>query len=301
MHTYICFAFFQLPKRYFPRETTMKNRIKPVLIALLLAASPSALMAQDYEYHPALSDNFTATLGYMRSSNSFKIESNYLSDLGDDIDFNDALDVSNHSNFFNGNLRWKFGSTRKWSIAAQYFSNDAKGDAVLEEDVEWRDLTFGAGTNVGAGVKLAVTRLFVGRSFILNEQHDLGLGVGLHNLDISAYIEGEAIINDETTGFRRAQVGENQPLPNIGGWYNFSPAKRWLLHARVDWISANIGKYDGGLWNTNVGVGYQAWRHVGLDLSWQYFNLNLDVDSDDWTGSTDMTYSGPVLSVNFAW
>ena len=270
-------------------------------MAFLLAASPGALLAQDYEYHPALSDNFTATLGYMRSTNSFKLESYFLGDLGDDIDFNDALDVSNHSNFFNGNLRWKFGSTRKWSIAAQYFSNNATGSAVLEEDVEWEDLTFGAGTNVGAGVKLAVTRLFVGRSFILNEQHDLGLGVGLHNLDISAYIEGEAIINDETTGFRRAQVGENQPLPNIGGWYNFSPAKHWMLHARVDWISANIGKYDGGLWNANLGVGYQVWRHVGLDLSWQYFNLNLDVDGDDWKGSTDMTYSGPVISVNFAW
>jgi len=279
----------------------MKNRIKPVLMALLLAVSPTALMAQDYEYHPALSDNFTATLGYMRSSNSFTLESFGLGDRGKDIDFDDVLDVSDRSSFFNGNLRWKFGSTRKWSVAAQYFSNKATGDAVLEEDVEWQGLTFKEGTFVGAGVELAVTRLFLGRSFILNEQHDLGLGVGLHNLDISAYIEGEVIINDQTTGFRRAQVGENQPLPNIGGWYNYSPAKHWLLHARVDWISAKLGDYDGGLWNTNVGIGYQLWRHVGLDLSWQYFNLNLDVDSDKWKGSTDMTYSGPVVSVNFAW
>lgn len=97
------------------------------------------------------------------------------------------------------------------------------------------------------------------------------------------------------------RVGDNQPLPNIGGWYNYSPAKNWLLHARVDWISANIGDYDGGLWNTNIGVGYQAWEHVGFDLSWQYFNLNLKVDKDDWTGGADMTYSGPVFSMIFAW
>lgn len=279
----------------------MRTRLILTLSALILSMAPGVLLAQDYDYHPAISDNFTATLGYMRSSNSFKFQSGILGDIGDEIDFDDALKVGDSSSFFNGQLRWKFGSTRKWSIAAQYFSNKATGEAVLKEDIEWDGLIFREGTNVGAGVKFAVTRLFLGRSFILNEQHDFGVGIGLHNLDLSAYIEGEIIINDETTDFRRAEVGENQPLPNVGGWYNYSPAKNWLLHARVDWISANIGDYDGGLWNTNIGFGYQVWEHVGFDLSWQYFNLNLNVDSEDWTGGADMTYSGPVLSMTFAW
>jgi hypothetical protein len=279
----------------------MINRLSTALLILVLSAIPSALLAQDYEYHPFLSDNFMASVGYMRSSNAFKFESDAIGDPGDNIDFDDALDVSDHRNLLNAQIRWKFGSTKKWSIAAQYFSNDATGDAVLEEDIEWDGLTFRKGTNVGAGVDLAVTRLYIGRSFIMNEQHELGLGLGLHNLDMSAYIEGEILVDDETTEFQRAEVGENQPLPNIGGWYYYSPAKNWLLHARVDWISANIGDYDGGLWNTNAGFSYQAWRHVGLDLSWQYFHLNLNVDSDDWKGGGEMTYSGPVFSVSFSW
>jgi len=269
---------------------------------LFFSATPGVLLAQDYEYHPVLSDNFTAAIGYMRSSNAFKAEADDIGDLGDEVDFDDALNVSDHSSLLNAQLRWKFGSKRKWSIAAQYFSNDATGDAVLEKDVEWNGVIFRKGTNVGAGVDLAVTRLFLGRSFIMNEQHDFGLGVGLHNLDLSFYIEGEILINDDTTEFQRVEVGDNQPLPNIGGWYNYSPARNWLLHARLDWISANIGDYDGGLWNSNIGVGYQVWRHVGIDLSWQYFKLNLDVEDEGaWVGSAKMTYSGPVFSVNFAW
>jgi len=241
----------------------------------------------------------------MRSSNSFHVEAdspipgNPLP--GDDIDFDNSLDVSQHSTFFNGQIRWKFGKARKWSLFGQYFSNNAKGETVLTEDIEWDGVLFREGTFVGSGVKLAVTRVFVGRSFIKNAQHDFGVGAGLHNLDMDAYIEGEIIIDDETTEFQRVEVGDNQPLPNIGAWYNFSPAKRWLLHARVDWISANIGDYDGTLWNTSVGVGYQAWRHVGFHLSWQYFNLNLNVDKDDWKGGADMTYSGPVLAMTFGW
>ena len=118
---------------------------------------------------------------------------------------------------------------------------------------------------------------------------------------MNVYIEGEAIVDGEPTGVQRAEVGANQPLPNIGGWYNYSPAKKWLIHARVDWISANIGDYDGSLWNASLGVAYQPWRHVGFDLYWQYFGVNLKVDKDDWMGGADLSYSGPVLGMTFSW
>ena len=69
----------------------------------------------------------------------------------------------------------------------------------------------------------------------------------------------------------------------------------------MDWISADLGKIDGTLWNTNAGVNFQAWRHVGFDLSYQYFHLDLTVDKSDWRGGADMTYSGPVISVTANW
>ena len=282
----------------------MKFRFCLLISVLLFLMTPLTLLAQEYDYHPLLSDNFTASLGYMKSSNSFKFRADPIDipeDFGQDIDFGKSLGVSDSSTFFNGRLKWKFGSTKKWSLAAQYFSNNAKGNATLKKDVEWEDVIFREGTYAEAGTKLAVTRLFLGYSFYKNEQNDFGLGVGIHNLDLSAYIEGEIIINDETTGRQKKDVGESQILPNIGGWYNFSPARNWLLHARVDWISANIGDYDGTLWNASAGVSYQAWRHVGFDLSWQYFDLEVNVNKSDWYGGAKMTYSGPVLAINFGW
>jgi len=281
----------------------MKLSVKLFLctLVLILSSFSSAVLAQDYDFHPTLSDNFVASIGAMRSSNSFKLSAEAYDEGTRRIDFNDSLNVSDHSTFFNGQLRWKFGKERKWSVWGQYFSNKATGKAELDEDVEWEGLIFREGSYAEAGVKLAVTRVFFGRSFIKNAQNDFGLGVGIHNLDISAYIEGELMVDDETTGKQRGDVGANQILPNVGGWYNFSPARNWLLHSRVDWISANIKDYDGGLWNASAGVSYQAWRHVAFDLSWQYFNLHLKVSKSDWTGKTNMTYSGPVVSMVFAW
>jgi hypothetical protein len=282
----------------------MKHQIWLCVFALILSSVPVTLLAQEYDYHPTLSDNFVASIGAMKSSNSFNIRADSLNvpdPFGEDIDFGKSLGVSDSSTFFNGQVRWKFGKKRNWGLAAQYFSNNATGDRTLTEDVKWEGITFREGSYAEAGVKLAVARLFIGRSLFKNAQNDFGLGVGIHNLDLSYYIEGEIKINDETTGRKRADSSGSQILPNIGGWYNYSPGKRWLLHARLDWISANIGDYDGSLWNSSVGVNYQAWRHVGIDLSWQYFDLQVKVDKSDWIGGAKMTYSGPVLAVTFAW
>ena len=271
------------------------------LSAIMLTSVSGTALAQDSDYHPAMSDNFMFTVGAFRSDNTFKIRA-LEGEIGeDDVDFGKSVGVDQSNTIGNIQLRWKFGRERKWSISGQYFSNNATGDATLEEDVEFDGINFQEGTFVEAGVKLEIVRLFLGRSFVHNEQQDFGVGVGIHNLDLSAFIGGEILADDETTGYERADVGGSQILPNIGTWYNFSPASRWLLHGRVDWISANIGDYDGTMWNANLGVNFQAWRHVGFDLSYQYFNINLNVDKSDWRGGVDMTYSGPVLGVTATW
>jgi len=279
----------------------MNKRLPLWLSAVILTGASGAVIAQDSDYHSALSDNFIFGVGAFRSDSSFTIEAAGREVDGDDVDFGDSVGVDESNTLLNAQLRWKFGKKRKWSIWGQYFENDAKGDATLTEDVEWQDVIFREGTFVEGGVNIAIARVFLGYSFVKKDQHDFGVGAGVHNLDIGAFIGGEIKINDETTGYHRGDVGGSQILPNIGAWYNFSPAKRWLVHARVDWISANINQYDGTMWNTNLGVNFQAWRHVGFDLSYQYFNIDLSVDDGDWIGGVDMTYSGPVLSVTATW
>jgi hypothetical protein len=238
-----------------------------------------------------------------KSDNAFTIsaEGNIEDSIDENIDFANSVGVDESSTLFDGQLRWKFGKQRKWSLWGQYFSNDATGDIVLTEDIEWQDITWCEGTFVEGGVKLDVTRIFIGRSLVKNPQHDFGIGIGIHNLDLSVFIEGEVMIDDMTSEFQRGDASKSQPLPNVGGWYNFSPARKWLLHARLDWISANIGDYNGTLGNTSVGVNYQAFRHVGFDLSYQYFDLDLKIDKTDWRGEVHMRYSGPVIGMTVNW
>jgi hypothetical protein len=283
----------------------MKNLLPTVLLLTSLAAATPVVQAQeeDQDFHPALSDNFILSLGAFRSDHSFKISAKgQIVDIDDqDIDFGDSVGVDESATLFNGQLRWKFGKGRKWSLWGQYFENKARGDATLKEDVSWQDIVFREGTFVEAEVAVKVTRVFLGRSLVKNAQHDFGIGAGIHNLDLSAYIGGEVLVDDESTGYQRAPASASQILPNIGAWYNFSPAKKWLLHGRIDWISADINDYDGSMWNGNVGVNFQAFKHFGIDLSYQYFNIDLNVTRESWRGGVEMSYSGPVIALTANW
>jgi hypothetical protein len=71
--------------------------------------------------------------------------------------------------------------------------------------------------------------------------------------------------------------------------------------ARVDWLSASIGDYSGGLWNANAGINWQFSKHFGVGLSYQTFTLDVDVDKSDWHGKAEADQHGPMLSLTASW
>jgi hypothetical protein len=283
------------------REIPVKNNPILYLSVIALSSLSGTIHAQDSAYHPALVDNFNLSVGAFRSDHAFNLNAGVRDVPDERIDFNESVGVDENSTIGNLELSWNFGKGRKWIISGQYFSNDANGDATLKEDVVWQDYIFPKGSFVEAGVHLDIIRIFVGRSLIKNERQNLGVGLGIHDLDLSAYIDGEALVGVESTGYRRYDAKFNQPLPNLGVWYDYSPARKWLLHTRLDWIGAKIDEYDGSLWNANIGIIYQPWRNVGFDISYEYFRLDGNVDKSSWYGGLEWSYSGPVMSVTANW
>ena len=212
---------------------------QPVPSALMTASFAAPLQAQGTgAVHPWLEDDFIVTVGAFLPSKDFKVRVD--GEIpGRDIDFGQKADVSDNEASASLVFRWKFGE--KWSVSGQYWGTEDDGEAVLSEDVTWRDYVLQAGSNVGAGVSTDIARVFFGREFFTDaDHHEFGLGAGLHWLQIEAYLEGEFFLNDQSTGFRREQVSADLPLPNIGAWYWYSFSPRWLLTTHLDWFSASL-------------------------------------------------------------
>jgi hypothetical protein len=264
---------------------------------LLLLATP--ILAQSSEdYHPLMSDRFNLGIGIFHPDKTIKLQVDG-SQPDEEIDFTEALKLDDNESTVSLNFRWRFGE--KWSFWGQYWSLSDSGGAVLTEPLEWEDVVFQEGTFAEGGLDTSVGRLFFGRIFSSSPRHEFGLGAGLHWLELDAFLAGQVLTNQGDTEFYRGDVDAGFPLPNIGGWYMYSWSPKWLVQARLDWLSASVGDYSGGLWNAQAGINFAPWKHIGIGLYYNYFNLNVDIEKSDWRGGAESTQNGPYLALIGTW
>lgn len=215
----------------------------------------------------------------------------------EDIEFGEIIGSGDFKPTFHLNFMWRFSKSKRWSLKAEYFKIKNEGSAVLNEDIEWNDLIFKAGSNIDAGTSLALYKVFFGRVISTGQKHELGAGLGIHAINASAFIQGEGYVNDDTITLDKNNVSVVAPLPNIGFWYIYAPIEKLSFEARLDWFGITVGDFGGSLWNLSAGVNYQFLRNLGVSASYKYFNLDINVDKDSWNGGFDISLSGPALSV----
>lgn len=270
----------------------------------LLAISSAALCPfkinaeESTVHHSWPNSRFQLAIGAFARDQNFAIRADG-SHPEEEIDFDESLGVDDDDTSAALTFRWKFGE--KWSLWGQAWKVDATGGSRLTEDIEFEDYVFREGSFARAGVGNKVVRVFFGRTFSSGPKHEFGAGAGFHWLEISAFIEGEVFINDGSLDLIRAEVGADAPLPNIGAWFYWLPSSRWLFEARLDWLEASVSDYSGGLFNSSVGVNFQAFKHIGIGLNYQVFSLDVDVENDDWNGGAELQYRGPFLSLTANW
>ncbi len=268
-----------------------------IAIFLTSLASPVAAQTAD-DYHPFLSDTFNLGIGAFWPKIDLDLQVDG-SNPDEEVDFDEALNLSDYQTSPAVNFRWRFGE--KWSLFGQYWGTSTSGEEVLTQDVEWEDVIFREGTFVGGGADLDVVRAFLGRKFDLAPQHELGIGLGLHYMNLDSYLEGDVIIDDESTEFYRGTASAKFPLPNIGAWYMYSWSPKWLFDAHIDWLSASIGDYSGSLWDAQVGFNYQPFKNIGFGLHYKGYVLDVDVDKGDWHGKVKLQQTGPMFTVTATW
>lgn len=277
----------------------MKVNKTEVLLCTAFLFVPGLSQAQSSgSQHPLLTAKYQIAAGTFVGDGDYTISADG-SASGADIDFASELGVDDSQSSALAVFHWRF--REKWSLQMQAFQMNMKGGRVLDHDIEFGDSTFRDGSNVSAGIKISVVRAFFGRSFSTGPQHEFGAGLGFHRLVLGASVSGEVFINDQSPSFRKESVDASLPLPNIGAWYHYAPTNRWLLTARVDWLSASMGDYDGGLWNVGFGAQFQVTENFGIGGKYRYFELNGDVDKSNWAGSAKISTAGPLLYFTANW
>jgi hypothetical protein len=274
------------------------------LFTLSMSMSTRVAAQDESNAHSLLSQKFFVSVGLFRPDQKMEIGLDSSIDLPRPeptplLDVSQTFGFKGYDETGSAEIGWRFGEN--WMLRGQYFRVDNATQATLEEDVTWGDYTFNSSTSVSAGTDMQVTRLFFGRSMSKTDDTEFGIGLGLHVLAISAFIKGNAMVDDMDVGFREESASISQPLPNIGAWYLHAFSPTWAAHARLDWFSAEAGDYDGGIVNAATSIIYAPSEHFGIGLAYNYFELDLKVDDSDWRGKINAQFNGPYISLNGSW
>ncbi len=262
----------------------------------LFLLSGAALAAGPFNgIHPLQSDRFAIGFGaYVPDiSGTFSVDDPDGGD-GTDIDFQDDAGFDDNDALPALGLVWRLSNNTR--IQGEYFNIGQSGKEELTRNISIGDLEFEMGKSIKADMDMDIGRVFFGYSFIKNDTAELGAGVGLHYLDLYVSVVGEAHIGDTEVVREERSIDESAVLPNIGGYANYAFSPKWIVGGRVDWISANIGDYDGTLWNVEAHIQYQMFDHFGVALAYRHLDFDLaaeDSSTGDW--HVEQEYSGPML------
>ena len=273
-----------------------------LLLLLIFATAQTALAEANGSVHPWLDKEFILEVGIFYPERRARLRAKGSVDVGapttESIDFGEQFAISQSDRTFAAEFGWRYG--KKWTFRMQYFDSGGSNTAVLEEDIEWEGLTFLAGTNATAGTEFALTRFVWDYNIVSRPSYRIGLSGGFHWLHIRGYIEG-TVLEPSGPTFAGESASVDAPLPNIGFTYAHAFSSRWGFRTRLDWFSADIHPYDGIFVNASVGFNYRISEWIGIGFNYNFVNLDVGVDGDNWRGQVETRFDGLYIHLDAIW
>lgn len=257
--------------------------------ATLVICLPLAYAEDTVPIHPALHDSFYFAVGAFvpKTTTSAQLDSSTLG-AGANIDFERALGITNQKTVPDAFARWRI--TDRWRVEAEYFLLNRSGSKALEQDIQWGDKVFTAGTQVQSMFNFADVRVSGGYSFFRTPDKELGVGLGFH---VASY---NVALTAASVGDEAKKV--TAPLPVLSAYGQFALTETWAVGARLDRFVITYDKYSGNLTSMAVDVNYQPFRHVGFGLAYRSLFIILKATGDQLTAQFAQTFQGPLLYMN---
>jgi len=213
----------------FHKEIAMNTYRIFVIAGGLIACAPLAQAADDSAgRNPALNDKWFFELGgYFPTSNTTAQLDSTSAGVGTIIDFKNVLGMEERAQAVNLAARWRF--TERWRLEASYFETHADGNRTTNQNIQWGNKFYPAGSQLNSSLDVNDARVSVGYSLFKTTDKELGIGFGFHVMGYNASISSQAI------GSESKRV--TAPLPVITAYGAFSMDDKWSIAARLDRFS----------------------------------------------------------------
>ena len=206
--------------------------------------------------------------------------------LGVKVDAEELLGLEKNFTVFRADGFWRI--TRRNRVDFTFYQLKRDGNTFLGVNIPG----FGSiGSRVKTDFDMSILRGSYAWSFFKNEHFDLGISAGLYGMEVDFKIQNKSL-----GGGRIEETDFTVPLPVIGLRGNFALTPKWFIRQSFDYFYVNIGDYEGQLVQFMAAVEWNALKHFGLGVGYNYVQMGLDYDgSDNFLSEIDLAYGGFLL------
>ena len=243
-----------------------------------------------------LTDRFYGDFGTFIVSNNVKatLDGN-AADSGEPIDFAHTFGGDGDYNRFRFDLMWRISP--KHHVRFVYFQNNVTRTKTLDKDLSWGDYTFQTNANVTAENKLGVYELSYEYAFMRRPNFELAAGVGIHMLDMSFKLTGDATVTDGNGNVSAASYSTSNknlpaPLPVIGVRALWAITPNIYIEPEFQVFKFKYDAFDGHWTDLRIAAKWMFSRHFGVGVGYDNFHVNVDVTKTAFNGNVTLGYSG---------
>lgn len=189
----------------------------------------------------------------------------------------------------------------RWQLSMDYFTIDVAGGRAVNFDFEFGDLLVPVGASVDASLDVDFYVLSMSYAFYKSDRMEVGVGVGVHGVDLEYDMFAEARVGSEVRELGEEDDDFLAPLPNAALYASYAFSPRLLGQAQAGWISLSYDEYDGELLALHAQLAYLLTRRMSVGLGYTFFDFDVERDRGTRREYYDLDLEGPrvFLSMSF--
>ena len=218
---------------------------------------------------------------------------------GSDVDLENDLGLTEDQSVFWATLNWRFEDRHRFGVSYFNFIRDATAEAL--EEIEIGDEIYPVGATLTTEFSASIMPFYYAYSFIKKDKHELAGSIGFHWFELSLDVKGSGSISTVGDADADFYASVNAPLPLIGVRYDYYVNDRWTASIHGEYFALDLVddeiNFSGSLANIRLSTDYWFTNNFGMGAAINWFDLDAEVDDDNWKGAVDYRYFGPQIYV----
>ncbi len=235
-----------------------------------------------------ITDRFAVNVSYAYPGMSAVVRydnPNDPTDEGTPFYIEDTLGLADRLHMGWMDMMFRIGERHRFNL--QYSQQTRTADQTLAQDIRFGGTDFAAGSLVHSELQQRKLDLIYTYSFLRMERLEMGLGLGLHLLQLYGAME-------EPAAFNKQELDTAGPSASLAGNFTWRIFRRLSLNAQGQWLDGQVGDVRGTYVSWRANLQYRAARNMSVGLGYAGVFYELDSrDPDFFTGYLWMNNHGP--------